>query len=59
LNEYNPICIDGITYFSACHAGCEKDIRDPDKTGIFDVGKCHCAQNDMATDLLNKAMKIT
>ena len=62
LNLYNPICINGITYFSPCHAGCEFDGRVVDQFGklrtdwaVEGLGICHCVSNsNMVSATLGK-----
>jgi hypothetical protein len=39
MKFYDPICIDGTTYYSPCHAGCETDSLE---------GICHCVSKEIS-----------
>ncbi|EDV19629.1 uncharacterized protein TRIADDRAFT_968, partial [Trichoplax adhaerens] len=41
--KFNPICgIDGITYYSPCHAGCSNSVYNPT---YFSYANCSCITN--------------
>ena len=35
---YDPICMDGMEYFTACHAGCSGSINNTSSSSDIEVG---------------------
>jgi len=43
-NRFEPVCLDGNTYFSACHAGCDYKTEDENN-----FSHCACENSSVAT----------
>ncbi|XP_070534287.1 solute carrier organic anion transporter family member 2A1-like [Ptychodera flava] len=45
-SPFNPVCgSDGVTYFSACHAGCSARQHTSGQTGARTFSRCSCVEN--------------